>query len=76
MFFLPGKQELKVMQYADDITLYLSHRTQLKHLFSILDRFQEATGLQINKSKTKCLLVGGLTNRDECHHLMRTTNFN
>ena len=36
-FFLPGNQEVKVMQYADDITLYLSHRTQLKHLFSILE---------------------------------------
>ena len=36
VFFLPGNQEVKVMQYADDITLYLSHRTQLKHHFGVL----------------------------------------
>ena len=53
------------MQYAD-IALYLSHLTQLKHLFSMLDRFREGTGSKINKSKTKGPLVGALTNRDEC----------
>ena len=48
---LPGNKELRITQYADDTTVYLSEKTQLKHLFEILKRFDSATGSKVNEQK-------------------------
>ena len=50
---LPENQEIKITQYAYDTTIYLSEKTQLKHLFEILKRFEQATGSKVNEGKTK-----------------------
>ena len=66
--FSRWNQEIKITQYADDTTIYLSEKTQLKHLFEILKRFEMATGSKVNEGKTKGIRLGTSKHLDECHH--------
>ena len=71
---LPGNQEIKITQYADDTTIYLSEKTQLKHLFEILKHFEMATGSKVNEEKTKGISLGNSKHLDECHHNIKWKN--
>ena len=62
---LPGGHESKIMQYADDTTIFLSNTTPLRHLFEILDRFEKATGSKVNAGKTKGLQLGNFELQDD-----------
>ena len=68
---LPGNQEIKITQYADDTTIYLFEKTQLKHLLEILKRFEMATGSKVNEGKTKGIRLGNSKHLDECHHKIK-----
>ena len=57
---LPGTtEETKLAQYADDLTFYLSHRTNLKYLFEALYFFERASGSKIKPTKTQAICLGG-----------------
>ena len=57
---MPGtKNKLKVMQYADDTTVFVRSPDSINELFTILNNFEHATGSYINKTKTKGLALGG-----------------
>ena len=57
---MPGtKNKLKVMQYADDTTIFVRNPDSINELFKILNNFEQATGSNINKTKTKGLALGG-----------------
>ena len=55
---IPGKQNQKIIQYADDMNLLLSDRTSFYDLSTLFRRFQRATGSTINANKTKGLVLG------------------
>ena len=48
-----GKEETKLLQYADDTTVVLSDMDSARALFTLLDVFKELSGLRINSSKTE-----------------------
>ena len=52
---MPGlTSPVKALAYADDI-LVVCHHSQVAYLFSLTDRFTEATGSMINANKTRVL---------------------
>ena len=71
---LPGNKEIKITQYADDTIIYLSEKTQLKHLFEILKRFEMATGSKGNEGKTKGIRLRKSRHIDECHPKIKWKN--
>ena len=71
---LPGNKEIKITQYADATTIFLSEKTQLKHLFDILKRFEKATGSNVNEARTKGIKLGPSKHQDECHHKIKWKN--
>ena len=72
--FYQGNKEIKITQYADDTTIFLSEKTQLKHLFDILKRFEKATCSKVNEAKTKDIKLGPSKHQDECHHKIKWKN--
>ena len=46
-----GEKEIKVSLYADDTTVF--GRVLVTHLLSLLDKFKNLSGLEINTKKTK-----------------------
>ncbi|KAL9964103.1 hypothetical protein ACROYT_G027686 [Oculina patagonica] len=48
-----GKEETKLLQYADDITAMLADTSSAKVLFQVLDLFKNISGLKINNTKTE-----------------------
>ena len=46
-----GKEETKVLQYADDTTATLADVDSAKSLFKLMEIFQNISGLNINYSK-------------------------
>ena len=53
-----GSQEIKLSQYADDMTALLSDSESVKQLFELLGLFERCSGLKINESKLKLLWLG------------------
>ena len=53
-----GKEETKLLQYADDTTAVLSDMDSTRALFTLLDVFKELSGRRINSSKTEGMWVG------------------
>ena len=51
-------EELKLVQYADDLTLFLSDLTSAQNLFKLLDRFGKLSGLKVNYTKTEAMWIG------------------
>ena len=57
-----GKEETKLLQYADDTTVVLSDRDSARALFNLLEVFRKLSGLKINTSKTEGMCIGSLRN--------------
>ena len=53
-----GKNETKLLQYADDTTAVLSDVDSARVLFKLLDDFKKLSGLAINPSKTEGMWIG------------------
>ena len=53
-----GKDETKLLQYADDTTAVLADVNSARILFKLLDDFKKLSGLAINPSKTEGLWIG------------------
>ena len=49
---------VKIKQYADDTTLFLKHREDMKQALNIIKSFEAFSGLKLNINKTKALAVG------------------
>ena len=52
------KDDLKLLQYADDMTLLLKHESDLKEALAKLDSFSKISGLKLNKKKSLGMWVG------------------
>ena len=53
-----GKEEVKVVIYADDMTCFLKNKQSYHSLMKTLNRYSICSGLRINREKTKILLLG------------------
>ena len=53
-----GKDETKLVQYADDTTAVLSDINSAHILFKLLDDFKKVSGLAINSFKTEGMWIG------------------
>ena len=57
-----GKEETKLLQYADDMTATLSDTNSLQALLDQLEVFKNVSGLTINCDKTEGMWIGSLRN--------------
>ena len=53
-----GKNEIKQVLYADDITLFLQDRESVKRVQKIFEDFEKISGLKVNKEKTHFVWLG------------------
>lgn len=53
-----ANQEIKVIQMADDTTVFLQDAKDLKRLLHKLHLFAQASGLKLNKIKTEAMWIG------------------
>jgi len=52
-----GKEQLNVLAYANDIALIGKNEMQIRKLFVEMENIARKFGLQINREKTKCMIV-------------------
>ena len=57
------KDDLKLLQYADDMTLLLKHESDLKEALAEIDKFSKISGLKLNKKKSLGMWVGSHKNK-------------
>jgi hypothetical protein len=53
-----GNFEVKIIQMADDTTVFVEDLNSLKIVLEIIERFQFFAGLKLNKSKTEAMWLG------------------
>ena len=56
--FKISSKEIKMTQYADDLTLMLSDLNSTTEALSLLTKFGDYSGLKINKEKTLGMVLG------------------
>ena len=59
-----GKNEIKLLQYADDTTAVLSNLNSTITLFQHLNLFKNVCGLDVNSSKTEGMWIGSLKSNE------------
>ena len=59
------KDDLKLLQYADDMTLLLKHESDLKEALAEIDKFSKILGLKLNKKKSLGMWVGSHKNKQD-----------
>ena len=52
-----NKTELKLCQYADDMTLFMSHMCSVEKALVLFAEFYQYAGLKLNKSKTEAIIM-------------------
>ncbi|KAH6945318.1 hypothetical protein HPB50_007872 [Hyalomma asiaticum] len=57
-FPLTGTGEIKVLAYADDISLFVRDTRSLREFWNTFNRYAEVSGAKINEGKSKALLFG------------------
>ena len=63
---LVNQNEIKISQYADDMTLILDgSKSSLEASLKILDKFGAVSGLRLNDKKTEALWIGSNTGKDQ-----------
>ena len=53
-----GKEETKILQYADDTMAVLSDINSAHAVFTLLDVFRSLSGLMVNPTKTEGMWIG------------------
>jgi hypothetical protein len=56
--------EIKILQMADDTTVFVEDINSLKLILSTIFTFQQYAGLKLNKSKTEAIWIGSQRNSD------------
>ena len=60
-----SKQEHKISLYADDINLLLANKKSALEAFTLLDEFEQISGLKLNMQKCKLMWLGRLKDNNE-----------
>jgi len=58
-------EEWKIVQYADDLAAFLSDLHSVRSLFTLLDRFEQLSGLKVNYTKTEAMWIGSCRDNTE-----------
>ena len=53
-----GKEEFKLVQYADDLTVFVPNVACAQLVFLLLDQFRFRSGLKVNYTKTETMWIG------------------
>ena len=53
-----GDATIKLTQYVDDLTIFVSNEQSARQVFSILELFRIASGLRVNKDKSEGIWLG------------------
>ncbi len=56
-------KEIKIQQYADDTTLFVSDELSLCNALDMVEEFSQISGLKINKAKTEAMWIGSCKER-------------
>ena len=51
-------EEFKIVQYADDLTAFVSNVESAQRIFQLLDQFRSCSGLKVNYTKTEGMWIG------------------
>ena len=62
---LPDSTEINLLGYADDTTLLVTNERSLLEAFSLIRKFEKATGSKLNINKTKIYGTGNWRGRDQ-----------
>ena len=68
--FKISSKEIKMTQYADDLTLMLSDLNSITEALSLLTKFGDCSGLKINKEKTVGMLLGSWRKRPKLPQIL------
>ena len=60
-----GEKEIKVSFYADDTSVFVRDLDSITHLLSLLDKFKDLSGLEINTKKTEGMWLSCWKNNTE-----------
>jgi len=60
-----GEKEIKVSLYADDTTVFVRDLDSVIHLLTLLDKFKNLSGLEINTTKSEGMWLGYWKNNAE-----------
>ena len=60
-----GQDEFKLVQYADDLTVFVPDIESAKRVFELLDLFETCSGLRVNFSKTEAMWIGSCRQNTE-----------
>ena len=60
-----GEKEIKVSLYADDTTVFVCDLDSVVYLLTLLDKFKNLSGLEINTTKSEGMWLGGWKNNTE-----------
>ena len=60
-----GGREIKITQYADDITVFLKNLESMSSLLDLLEKFERCSGLKINHTKSEAMWLGKWKNRED-----------
>ena len=53
-----SSKSIRILQYADDTTLFLRNRTDLREVLSEIKKFSSVSGLNLNENKSTILQIG------------------
>ena len=53
-----GNTEIKLVQMADDTTVFIEDINSLEHILELLQKFEQYAGLKLNKGKTEAMWIG------------------
>ena len=57
-----SKYFLNLVQYADDLTVFVPDIENVQRIFNLLDQFKTCSGLQVNYKKTEAMWIGSCRN--------------
>ena len=57
-YHLPNGKEMKLIAYADDITLIISNEKSIPEIFNTFSKYGLLSGATINKNKTEAIRLG------------------
>jgi hypothetical protein len=60
-----GQNEIKIIQMADDTTIFVEDNESLKKVLNIIAIFQMFAGLKLNKEKTEAMWLGKWRNSED-----------
>ena len=60
-----GREEFKMVQYADDLTLFVPDLECAQRIFHLFDQFEACSGLKVNYTKTEAMWIGSSRNNTE-----------